>query len=305
MDPIFIYNELNELNLDILHFNNLWMSQPIFARKWKTIVTLHGDLHLTMPRYCAPSYPFPIKVGYLLFSRIKSLFSSRFVEYLLPVSSYLAESLSNHLGISKEKMRVVYNSVNRDIYKPKQEIGEYMSKIFEEYNISRKNYILHVSNAKPKKNPEALLKAFELISEKYNVNLVIPGKNWKEVKTKSKVKTIGFIPEKYLPELYSNAVALVNPSLHETFGLPFLEAMACGCPVIGSNRTAMPEVIGNAGILLEKPTNHLSVYKAIERLLENPNLREKLSREGIKRAKIFNAKKSAREVFELYKDIAS
>lgn len=301
-DPITVYKKLADLNPDVLHFNKFQISQLVYSRRWKSIATVHGDLHWTMPDYL--NLPRPIRIGYSWTQQIRDLFCSRALDYVLPVSNYLAKSLKKHLTIPREKLKVIHHGVDHNLYKPKRKVSLNLSNIFEKHGISKGEYILHIANRAPKKNSERLFKAFQRIPREYGVDLVIPGARWLGFETPYReIKHIGFIPEKDLPSLYSNALMLVNPSLHETFGMPYLEAMACGCPVIGSNNTAIPEVVGDAGILINNPKNTEEIYNAMKELLSNSVLRKKLSRKGIRRAKKFRWIKSAEEVVKIYEEL--
>jgi len=111
-----------------------------------------------------------------------------------------------------------------------------------------------------------------------------------------------FIDDEDLPFLYSGAEMFLYPSLYEGFGLPVLEAMACGTPVIASNLSSLPEVIGEAGILID-PLNVEEIVQAMEKLSKDKRLQEELQKKGLERAKLFSWERAAEETMELYKEM--
>ena len=119
----------------------------------------------------------------------------------------------------------------------------------------------------------------------------------------SHVHLTGFVPDQLLPALYSGAKAFVYPSLYEGFGLPPLEAMACGTPVIVSNTTSLPEVVGNAGLRVD-PLNVEQIADAIQRLVTNNNLHQSLQKKGLERAKLFSWDKTAASTWNVLREVA-
>src|SRR5205085_12488654 len=156
-------------------------------------------------------------------------------------------------------------------------------------------YSLYVGNLEPRKNLERLIEAFARVPAKDH-QLVIVGNRWyhgavAEQKARSlglngRVKFLGYVPREDLPAIFSGATALVYPSLLEGFGLPIVEAMACGAPVITSNNSSMKEVAADAALLVD-PRNVNEITEALTRMAEDGALREALSRKGLKRAAEF------------------
>src|SRR5207253_5550304 len=112
----------------------------------------------------------------------------------------------------------------------------------------------------------------------------------------------GYVPEADLPALYSGAVCFVYPSYFEGFGLPPLEAMKCGVPVIAGNRTSLPEVVGDAGLLVD-PFDEAAIASAIARMIDNSDLRGELRAKGTKRAELFDWRETARRTLEVYEQV--
>lgn len=163
-------------------------------------------------------------------------------------------------------------------------------------------YIFWVGNCKPHKNLPRLLEAFLLSGVKNDVKLVLAGEMDKStvalVKEKgleSHIVFAGLLPDEKMPSYYRGAEVLVFPSLYEGFGLPVLEAMACGTPVVTSNCTALPEVAGDA-CLLVSPENVSEIAEAINNIIENSTLRKRLRRLGIEQAKRFSWDKTTAKI---------
>lgn len=175
---------------------------------------------------------------------------------------------------------------------------------------SNEKYVLSLCTLGKRKNLIFAIKNFFDFINTNNINdlkMVLAGGIWqkfeKELKSaigdfdKTKLKFLGYVEDEKLPELYSNAMMFVYPSLYEGFGLPVLEAMKCGCPVITSNTSSLPEVIGQAGILID-PTNDNELKEAYKKLYENTFFREFCKERGLIRAKNFNWEKTTSELIK-------
>lgn len=170
------------------------------------------------------------------------------------------------------------------------------------------SYLLFVSSLEPRKNIDLLITALEKADT--DIPLVLVGwqgwgeKHWltkiKKINVKNRVLLIGHIPDEDLKAIYNGAQALVYPSLYEGFGLPILEAMACGCPVICSGVASMPEVAGKAAFLID-PGKSDDLVQAIETLVHDSGFRNHLVREGFKQAAGFTWDKTARQTLDLFK----
>jgi len=188
------------------------------------------------------------------------------------------------------------------------------AKIIKKYGISGK-YILFVGTLEPRKNLGTLLRAFRLVKSRsdYDLKLVIVGgKGWlfknifqiiKGLGLENDVIFTGFVPDEDLPSLYRGAEVFVYPSLYEGFGLPLLEAMTCGTPVIASKHSSIPEVVGNAGILVD-PKDVERLARAILEVLTNKHLKDELIYKGCLQASKFTAEKMGHEIIRVYKEIA-
>jgi glycosyltransferase involved in cell wall biosynthesis len=171
-------------------------------------------------------------------------------------------------------------------------------------------YLLCVSNRKKHKNEFRIVEAFSKAAVELQLHLVFTGEPTRPLADRierlgvaSRVSFVGRVPEAKLPSLYRGATALVFPSLYEGFGLPVVEAMACGTPVLTANVAAMPETAGGAALFVD-PTSVEQIADAIERIVSNTNLRERLRRDGLERARGFVWKNTARGVYEMLSGIA-
>lgn len=177
------------------------------------------------------------------------------------------------------------------------------------YGLSGIPYVLSVGMWTPRKNLLRLLEAFASIDAASSGKLVlVGGGGWSEEPLRRAVKAlhiehrvalIGFVPEEHLPALYSGATAFAFPSLYEGFGLPVLEAMACGCPVVASNATAIPEVTGDAAVLVE-PQDTGAWAEALRRVVGDPALRARLRDAGLHRAAAFTWAQAARRLEAIF-----
>lgn len=220
---------------------------------------------------------------------------------VVAVSQATKKDLIKIHQIPEEKIKVIYlgcDSVFRPQPKPR------VKKIREKYGL-KDGYFLFVGSFKPIKNVPRIIEAFSKFLKKSEkpYQLVLVGSDiWLDKrigKLGERVKNLGYLPKKDLPAIYSGAAAFISPSLYEGFGLPLLEAMACGVPVVTSNAGSMPEIVGEAGILVD-PLNVGSIADGLQRALKR---RKDLIELGLKRAKKFSWQKSAREFLDLIKEI--
>lgn len=178
----------------------------------------------------------------------------------------------------------------------------------------KEKYIFSLCTLGKRKNLESVISAFYKFTEKNNINdikLVLGGSIWNKYKSeldsklnkydKSKVILTGYINEDELSKYYSNALCFIYPSLYEGFGLPVLEAMQCGCPVITSNLSSLPEVIGDAGIQIN-PKSDEEIVAAFEKMCFDADFRKVCKQKGLERAKQFSWGKCASELLEFIKE---
>lgn len=281
---------LEKEGFDIIHETT--QIGPFFRKsKFKKVVTIHDLAPLKFPKTQSWLTFFHHKIG------LKKILKN--IDKVITVSESSKKDILEFFKIDEAKIKVIYEG-----YK-KLEIGE---DCLGKYGI-KKPYLLYVGTLEPRKNVVGIIKAFK--QSNVDCQLVIGGKKgWKykeifkavkELGIEGKVHFPGFIADEDLGYLYKNAIAFVFPSLYEGFGLPVLEAMHCGCPVITSNVSSLPEVAGDACILVD-PDNVDEIAGAILRVQDRKK-REDMIKKGYGQAKKFSWRKCAEETLKIYEEM--
>jgi glycosyltransferase involved in cell wall biosynthesis len=227
---------------------------------------------------------------------------------VIAVSEATCRDLTELYGTPPAKIKILYHGVTsnfRPVTDPLQ-----LQEVRQKYGLGQSSFILSLGTVQPRKNYQRLIQALGRVGGE--INLVIAGgKGWgyenilAEVAKQGlqgRVHFPGFVAEADLPALYSAATIFVYPSLYEGFGLPVLEAMACGLPVIASDYSSLPEVVGKAGLLVN-PGEVEAIAAAIHRLLEDETLRQALSSAGLARAAEFTWARMVSQLVELYQQV--
>lgn len=246
-----------------------------------------------------------------IYRRIFVKISAQRADMIIANSMSNKNDICHFLKVPKEKVVIVLEAVNSEQFIPISK--EKVLPSLLNYGIQNP-YLLFVSALWPYKNALGLVKAFHILVKKYNIShsLVIVGGGWEsykqeiiiEAKRSAIINRIifpGHIDNKQINTIYSGADVFVYPSYYETFGLTVLEAMAAGIPVVASNRSSIPEIVGDAGLLVN-PDNIEQMAEAIYHLISQKDLREKYIRKGLERAKLFTWEKTARETLDVYKE---
>lgn len=227
---------------------------------------------------------------------------------VIAVSENTKIDVMKYLNIPEKQIRVIYHGVEKEFQKIEDE--EYLKARLSGMGIGYP-YILYVGTLEPRKNIERLIDAFIQLKKGKQINekLVISGiQGWGYQSIFDKVASsgvekevifTGFVPNEFLPFLYNGASAFVYPSLYEGFGLPVLEAMACGIPVVTSNVSSLPEVAGDAAILIN-PYSVDELANGISRILSDEDLRNSCMTKGIERAKSFSWERCAIETLKVF-----
>ena len=217
--------------------------------------------------------------------------------------------LIEYLKIPEEKIRIIPYGVDHNLFKPTLDKIDTRKKILEKFLIKESPYFLHISESNwARKNVLRLLEAFKK-AKSFGIphKLLIAGKNdeliFKKAKSISDVHMLGYVSDEDLTHLLQASDALINPSIHEGFGLPMLEAMACAIPVITCNVFSPPEIVGDGGLFVD-PRNTDDICSKILELSNSENLRENLAAAGLKRSMDFSWKKTALQLYELYKEFS-
>jgi len=276
-----------------------------FLKLKPKIVFCHDIIHRVYPRN--KTYWLLSK---LLYAGLKK------AEFIITASESTKRDVMRFYSIPEERVSVVYEGVNHKKFK--SEKSSY-SNIYQKYKLSPMHkYVFHISSETPRKNVDGLVKAFYKLKTKYkltNLKLLKAGNPQyqrdrerllnliKQLGLQEDVMFLGYVPKEDLPGLYSIAELFVFPSFYEGFGLPVLEAMACGTAVITSNTSSLPEIVNDAGIMVN-PHNISDLAEAMHKVLRNEELRKKMINEGLERARIFSWKTSADETLKICERIS-
>jgi len=281
----------------------LWMpmhSLPYFqSSKTKTVVTIHDLAFKIFPQFFPRSD--------LRRLNLLTNYAVRHADKLIAVSeSTKKDILKFYPAVSPEKIKVIYHGYDKNLFRPNLEEKE-ITRVRTKYGIPDGRYILSAGSIQIRKNLETLLDAFselKKLAEFEDVNLVIAGqKGWmfenvlERIEKQSNAFYIGTYTARDLPFLLGGAEVFVMPSLYEGFGLPVLEAMACGTPVVAANNSSLAEVVAEAGKLFES-RNSTELSGILQEMLKNDIMIEKYREKGLKRAENFSWEKCARETLD-------
>ncbi len=297
-EHLLFARRVSETGVDVFHGIDHNLS-PFLTRP--SLVTVH-DLILLVLR---GPYLGPTAWAWMRFHRA----AARRASFVVAVSENTARDVHRIWGIPRERIAVVPEGVTPG-YRPLED-PEIVGSALSRYGI-RRPYFLYLGGFDPRKNLHNLLLAFKLFlrSVDEDVLLVMAGDRrgfegyledeLEELGLEDRVLFPGFVPEEDLPALYGGASAFVCVSLYEGFGLPLLEAMACGTPVLASGVSSIPEVVGEAGILVN-PLDPEEIAGGMRKLWEEPDLRAELSSRGRDRAASFTWDAAARRILDLYR----
>lgn len=229
---------------------------------------------------------------------------------VVAVSESTKQDIVASFGINPDKIHVIYNGYDDIRYR----IIENPQPILDRYELQSGNYFLFVGSILKHKNLVRLVQALARLDSK--VVLAIAGvckdaDYLEEIKkvavgmgiSKTRLRYLEYVSDDDLPYLYSGAISYLLPSLHEGFGVPIIEAMACGTPVITSNCSAMPEIAGDASLLVD-PYSVESIATAMQEILRNPQRVEALKKAGLERAKMFRWSYSAKKLYDLCRSVS-
>ena len=298
-NPVIASFRLKRENFDILHFSPLTIISPVWLKKPKKIATIHGGGAYEL------YYSRNLSIIKKLHARTIRPYYARKLEYIFTVSRITKRQIINYYRVNENKIWITYNAVDDDfkVYKKKP------IDLKRRYGIDSP-FIFHLSRYSTRKNPWTLLKAFKILKGKIeSIKLVLGGSGWKNkevieyARKHNMLKDIiftGFIPRNEYIGLLNLAEVFIFPSFFEGFGMPNLEAMACGCPVITSNAFAIPEIVGNAALILKNNSDHNELASKMLEVLENDDLRMSLIKKGLERVKLYSWKESAQTVLKVY-----
>ena len=265
-------------------------SGPLAVKR--QVVTIHDLTVLDHPEWFNP--------GFAAWYRFLIPHLAHRARKILAVSDYSRDRIISRLGLSPAKVSVIPGGVDPAQFHP---IPKSAITSFRRHFRLAENYMLFLGSIEPRKNLLRLLKAWQRSSEAFpNVELVIAGGRGAQFaasgdQTEPRVHYLGYFDDTYLAFLYAGAQALLMPSLDEGFGLPALEAMACGTPVLAAASGALPEVLGGAALLVN-PHSIEDIEKGIQKILTDLGLRQELITKGLCRAAQFSWDATAKQVLQ-------
>ncbi len=277
---------------------------PPLAR-CRSVVTIHDCIHLRFPQYLRNR-------AALTYARTQMGAAARRSDRILTVSEASKRDILEFFDVPAEKITVIHNAIDEhfETAPPEDEVR----RVAERYQLQER-FVLYVGNVKPHKNLVRLLDAFHLLRRSpdlQDVKLVIIGDEISKYAALRRaihrynlhkfVRFLGFLPDERLAIVYRLASVFVFPSLYEGFGLPPLEAMASGTPVVTSNVSSLPEVTGDAALLVD-PTSAEAIADAMARVLRDPALAAQLAAKGLARSREFSWERAATRIRDIYMSV--
>jgi glycosyltransferase involved in cell wall biosynthesis len=270
----------------------------------RSVVTIHDCIHLMFPDYMRN------RLGYA-YARASLYTAAHKSDRIFTVSEQSKRDILKFFNVPPEKIVVTPNAIDDRFSVPPSE--EHVMQIRERYQLSH-SYLLYVGNIKPHKNLERLIEAFHLVRSqgRSELELIIIGDEISKLQSLRRaihkydihrsVRFLGYVPDNTLAVLYRLASVFVFPSLYEGFGLPPLEAMASGTPVVTSNVSSLPEVVGDAAVLVD-PYSAEAIADGILSVLRSTHLRDDLRERGLKRAQEYSWARSVQRVRDIYGEV--
>ena len=280
-------------SLDIYHGTNCFSAPTRNARR---VVTVHDLTPILFPQWHTREVQ-----GYA--AELRRTIHQQ--DLIIADSEATRQDLESYLGVHQSRIRVIPLAAASH-FQPVSEMA--IVEVLARHAI-RRPYVLHTGTLEPRKNLVRLLEAFARATQDHDLVLV-GTKGWlstdihetiNRLQITNRVRITGYVPSSDLPAIYAGASAFCYPSRYEGFGLPPLEAMACGAPVITSAISSLPEVVGDAALLID-PFEIDSIQEALQRLLGDEQLRRSLRQQGFERAQQFSWERTARETVAVYRE---
>lgn len=308
--PHYTYSEqflypgiLQKTKLDLVHYTNF--NSPIFFHKIPSIVTIHD---LTLWFFPGRQQTGPLK---RLLYRVVIRRACQNARHIIAITEATKQDIVRLLKIDPSKITVVYEAAS-DRYRPTS-LSSNLDQLKRKFNIT-KPYFLYVGQWRAHKNVIRLIRAFAIVRRRYQLDcqLVLSSKidsaypqvqsTIKELGLRDDVILTGYVADSELPYLYGGADCFVFPSLYEGFGLPPIEAMACGTPVVSSNTSCMPEVLGEAARYFD-PLDVEEMAKVMAEVGKSYSLKRELKAKGLQQAKLYSFDRMAKETLAVYRKV--
>ena len=294
---------LARARVDLFHAPHYVVSPLI---KTPFVVTIHDCIHLRFPEYL----PNRLAYGY---ARTMMRGSARRARRVLTVSHASKQDILRYLHVPADKVEVIYNGIDERLAAPPT--ADEISRVRERFQLEAP-FVLYSGNIKPHKNVDRLIEAYAILRRRgfRETRLLVIGDDVSKYPNLRRlvhrfqlhqhVRFLGFVPDATLAALYRLASVFVFPSLYEGFGLPPLEAMAAGAPVITSNISSLPEVVDDAALLVD-PMDAGDIADAMARVLGDPQLRADLRARGLERVKAFSWQRSVSRIKAVYAEVGA
>ncbi len=291
--------------IDLMHFPHF--NVPFFCPE-EFIVTIHDLILTKFPTQRATTLsPILYRIKYAAYKRIIKRAVKK-ASKIIAVSRFTKDDIKKQFEVTDDKIFVTYEGVTGHLRQNKNDKDALLR-----YNISEP-YLLYVGNAYPHKNLENLIRVFSRVRKKYGrLRLVLVGREdyfYARLKrfarqfdgSRQDVIFPGFVPDEDLAGFYRHALAYVFPSFYEGFGLPPLEAMSHGCAVVSSDKSCLPEILGEAALYFTPESND-DMYKKVVQLITNENLRQTLVTKGYEQVKKYSWDRCAKDTLNVYKSV--
>ena len=300
-EQISVPLDLRRERIDLFHAPH-YVLPPLVP--CKSVVTIHDCIHLRFPQYLPNQFAYA-------YARSSLWVATHRASRVLTVSEASKRDILKYFNVPESKIDVIYNAMDERL--GEAPTAEEMQNVRERYQL-QDPFVLYAGNIKPHKNLERLIEAFHALRRGglEQVKLLIIGDEISKYATLRRavhrhklhkhVRFLGFVPDKTLACLYRLAGVFVFPSLYEGFGLPPLEAMASGTPVITSNVSSLPEVVGEAALLID-PYDAAAIAAAMRRVLTEPDLAAGMRERGLARVGHFSWDRSVRRIRQIYEEV--
>jgi glycosyltransferase involved in cell wall biosynthesis len=299
--PSPLADQLERSGVDVIHYPDSIINPPGIALP--CVLTSHDIQHEYFPRH----FPFQTR----LLRKLTYGPSARKARRIITDSQFTRDTLVEKFRIPADKITAIHWGVDT-AFRPDMSLAE-VQRVRQKYCLPQV-FAFYPASTWPHKNHPRLVQAISLLQKKHrsDCKLVLCGQpQWghdallsalKAYDLQGDVLILGYVPAKDLPALYHAASLLVYPSLFEGFGIPLVEAMSCGCPIVCSNTTSLPELVGDAAVLVN-PYDVEGLANAIWRVLNDRDLRADLVAKGLARARHFSWEKAARQTLQVYRRV--
>lgn len=302
-EQVSIPTRLTNERVDVYHSPH-YVLPPLV--RCPSVVTIHDCIHLRFPQYLPNRLAFAYAKTFMWWAAHRSA-------RVLTVSEASKRDILHYFNIPEQKVTVIHNGLDDRLRVPPPEAE--VHRVRERFQLDER-FVLYAGNVKPHKNVERLIDAFHVLHTNGfpHLKLLIIGSDISKYAMLRRaihtydlhkyVRFLGFVSDETLAALYRLAAVFVFPSLYEGFGFPPLEAMAAGTPVVASNLSSLPEVLGDAALLVD-PYDANAIAEAIRRVLVDDDLRRELSRRGLAKVQAYSWEEAARQVRRIYEEVAA